>query len=204
MKPLEAARRILGIDITRDRKRGTLSLSQSGYLKKVISLFDMEGCKPVSTPIPPHFKLQAVKGNLPKEEADYMKKVPYSNAVGSLMYAMISTRPDIAYGVSLVSRFMCNPSKEHWSAVKWVLRYLKGSVNKGLVFGSNAENSSSIKGFCDSDFAADLDKRRSLSGYVFTLGGNLISWKANLQHIVALSTTEAEYVALTEAMKEAI
>ena len=91
------------------------------------------------------------------------------------MYAMISTRPDIAYGISLISRFMSNPSKEHWSVIKWVLRYLKGSIDKGLVFSSNAENSSSIKGYCDSDFATNLDKRRSLSGYIFTIGENVIS-----------------------------
>ena len=133
-----------------------------------------------------------------------MKKVPYSNTVGSLMYAMIGTRPDIAYGVSLVSRFMSNPSKEHWSVVKWVLRYLKGSIDKGLVFSSNIENFNYIQGYCDSDFAVDLDKRRSLSGYVFTIDGNVVSWKSNLQHIMGLLTTEAEYVALTEVMKEAI
>ena len=97
-----------------------------------------------------------------------MKKVPYSNAVRSLMYTMIGTRPDITYGVSLVSRFMSNPSKEHWSTVKWVIRYLKGSIDKGFVFSSNAENSNSIKGYCDFDFAADLDKRKSLSG-IFSL-----------------------------------
>lgn len=165
----------------------------------------MSDCKPVTTPIsPPHFKLNAVMGDLPKDESKYMKKVPYSNAVGSLMYAMIGTRPDIAYGVSLVSRFMSKPSKEHWSAVKWILRYLQGSVNKGLVYSSNPRESICIKGYCDSDFAADLDKRRSLTGYAFTLGGNLASWKSNLQHIVALSTIESEYIALTEAIKEAI
>lgn len=181
-----------------------LTLNQTGYIKKVIDLFQMQECKLVSIPMSPQYKLSAVKGSLPKVEEEYMKNVPYSNAVGSLMYAMICTRPDIAYGVSLVSRFMGNPSKEHWKSVKWMLRYLKGTVDKGLVFSSNTRNDSCIEGYCDSDFAADLDRRRSLTGYAFTLGGNLISWKANLQHIVALSTTEAEYVALIEAIKEAI
>ena len=133
-----------------------------------------------------------------------MKKVPYSNAVGSLMYAMIASRPDIAYGVGLVSRFMSCPSKEHWQAVKWLLRYIKGSLNKGLVYKKVELDQIEVKGYCDADYAADLDKRRSLTGYVFTLGGNLVSWKSTLQHVVALSTTEAEYIALTEAIKEAI
>ncbi|XP_073271570.1 secreted RxLR effector protein 161-like [Primulina huaijiensis] len=135
-------------------------------------------------------------------EAVYMKSVPYSNAVGSVMYSMMSTRPDIAYGLGLVSRFMSKPSREHWQAVKWLLRYLKGTSKLKLVYSSQAQSTCDIIGYCDSDFAADLDKRRSLSGYVFTFGGNVVSWKSSLQHVVALSTTEAEYISLTEAVKE--
>ena len=81
-------------------------------------MFGMQDSKPVNTPVPAHYRLSSVEGDLPKEEATYMKKVPYSNVVGSLMYAMISTRPDMAYGVSLVSRFISKPSKDHWKAVK--------------------------------------------------------------------------------------
>ena len=133
-----------------------------------------------------------------------MKKVPYSNVVGSLMYAMISTRPDLAYGVNLVSRFISKPSKDHWKVVKWLMRYIRGSMSVGLVYEPKKEGESCISGYCDSDYAADLDKRRSITGYAFTFGGNLVSWKSNLQYIVALSTTEAEYVALTEVIKEAM
>lgn len=133
-----------------------------------------------------------------------MKKVPYSNVGGSLMYAMIETRLDTAYGVSLVSRFMSKPFKKHWNVVKWLLRNLKGSMNKGLVYSSNTKGISYIEGFCDSDYTADLNKRRSLTGYVFTIGGNLVSLKSILYHIIALSTTEAEYVTLTKAIKESI
>lgn len=113
MKNLGAAKRILGIDIKRDRRKGALNLSQTGYLKKIVELFGMNNCKPVFTPILAHFKLYAVKGDLSKDEESHMKKVPYSNAVGSLMYAMIGTKPDIAYGVSLVSRFVSKPSRDH-------------------------------------------------------------------------------------------
>lgn len=114
MKNLGATKRILGIDISRNRKKGVLTLSQSGYLKKVLKLFGMSDSKPISTPILAQFKLCAIKGDLTKDEELYMSKVPYSNAVGSLMYAMIRTRPDhIAYGVKLVSRYMSKPSKEH-------------------------------------------------------------------------------------------
>ena len=113
MKDLGATKRILGIDITRDKRRETLRLSQFGYLKKVLELFGTHDSKHVNTPVPAYCILSFVKGNMLQEKATYMKKVPYSNVVVSLMYAMISTRPDLAYGVSLVSKFMSKPSKEH-------------------------------------------------------------------------------------------
>ena len=126
MKDLEAAKRILGMDIIRDRNG-----YQAGYLKKVVKIFGMNECKPVATPIPSHYRLCAIKGELSKDEQKCMKGVPYSNAVGSLMYAMIGTRPDITYGVSLVSIFMSKPSRDRWKAVKWLLRYVKGSAEVG-------------------------------------------------------------------------
>ena len=113
MKNPGIANRILGVDNKRDRIKGTLTLSQSSCLKKVMQLFDMHNCKPSTTPIHFHFKLYAMKSELSKDKEAYMKKVPYSNVVGSLMYAMIGTRLDIEYGVSLVSRFMNKPTKEH-------------------------------------------------------------------------------------------
>lgn len=115
---------------------------------------------------------------------------------------MIGTRPDVAYAIGLVSRFMSKPGEMHWEAVKWLLRYLKGSTGLNLVFTKGSDFK--VQGFCDSDHAADLDRKRSTSGYVFTVGGNTVSWKSSLQPVVALSTTEAEYIALTEAVKEAI
>ena len=130
-----------------------------------------------------------------------MSHVPYSSAVGSLMYAMVCTRPDIAYAVSVVSRYMANPGKQHWQAVKWILRYLRGTTNTCLEFGGSKEG---VNGYVDADFAGDLDRRRSTTGYVFTLGDTSISWKSVLQATVALSTTEAEYMAIAEAVKEAI
>ena len=101
-----------------------------------------------------------------------------------------------------LSRYIENPRKEHWQAVKWILRYLKGTSKLGLIFST--QSNCIVTGFCDSDYACDLDRRRSLTGYVFTLSGCAVSWKATLQSTVALSTTEAEYMALTEAAKEAI
>ncbi|GJZ37344.1 retrovirus-related pol polyprotein from transposon TNT 1-94 [Tanacetum coccineum] len=132
-----------------------------------------------------------------------MSKVPYANAVGSLKYLMVGTA-DIAYAVSVVSRYLANPGKIHWEAVKWILKYLRGTVNVGLVYGTHRGNHVDVTGFVDSDYAKDPDKGRSITGYAFLVQGCVVSWKATLQHVVALSTTEAEYMALTEAVKEAI
>ncbi|RVW23003.1 Retrovirus-related Pol polyprotein from transposon TNT 1-94 [Vitis vinifera] len=126
--------------------------------------------KPVSTPLGSHFKLSKEQSPKTEEERDHMSKVPYASAIGSLMYAMVCTRPDIAHAVGVVSRFMSKPGKQHWESVKWILRYLKGSLDTCLCF----------------------------------TGGTAISWTSNLQKIVTLSTTEAKYVAATEAGKEMI
>lgn len=117
------------------------------------------------------------------------------------MYEMVCTRPDIAHTVGVVSRYMNNPGKEHWMALKWILRYLKGTTNQVLCFGGS---NISLQGYVDADMAGDRDNRRSTTGYVFTVGGTTVSWVSKIQSVVSLSTTEAEYVAATEASKEII
>ena len=130
-----------------------------------------------------------------------MSKVPYASAIDSLMYAMVCTGPDIAHAVGVVSRFMSRPGKQHWEAVKQILRYLKGSSDTCLYFtGASLK----LQGYVDVDFAGDIDSRKSTTEFVFTLGGTAISWASNLLKIVTLSTTEVEYVAATEAGKEMI
>ena len=162
----------------------------------------MSTVKPVTISFASHFRLSIRDSSQTEEEEKYMFRVPYASAVGSIMYAMVCTRPDISQAVSVVSRYMDKPGKAHWSAVKWILRYLKGTSKLGLLF--SAQSSCTVIGYSDSDYASDLDRRRSLTGYVFTLSECAVSWKATLQSTVALSTTEAEYMALTEAAKEAI
>ena len=135
MKDLGAAKKILGMRITRDKKNHKLTLSQGEYIEKVLERFRMKNKKPVSTPLASHFKL--TKEMYPKthEEIKYMSSVPYSSAVGSLMYVMVCTRPNIAHVVGVVSRYMNNPCKENWKAVKWILRYLRGTSTHALCFG---------------------------------------------------------------------
>ncbi|KAH9762156.1 hypothetical protein KPL70_000706 [Citrus sinensis] len=203
-KITQSARKILGMEIIRNKKKGTMILSQGKYLEKVLRTFGMSNSKSVVTPLASHFKLSCFQCLSTDEERNEMTKVPYANVVGCMMYAMVLTRPDLAHVLSVVSRFMATPGKEHWKAVKWVLRYLKGTQQYGLVYGKSAGKVAGLYGYVDSDYAGDLDRKRSLTGYMFFLDGCLINWKASLQHVVALSTTEAEYTAATEAVKEAL
>ena len=123
-----------------------------------------------------------------------MAKVPYSSAVGSMMYAMVCTCTDISHAVSVVSRYMAHLGKAHWHVVKWMFRYLQGTIDTCLEFGRQEDT--------PSDYARNLDQRRSLIGYVLTIGGGVVSWKATLQPTITLSTIEAEFMAITEAIKE--
>ncbi|CAM8987567.1 unnamed protein product [Rhodiola kirilowii] len=202
MKDLGEAKQILGMRIERDRKAGKLHLSQAEYIKKILERFSIQDAKPAKIPLGNQITLSIRDSPKDQEERDYMQKTSYASAIGSLMYAMVCTRPDIAHVVGVVSRFMGNPGKKHWEAVNWILRYLKGTTEYALCFeGKKVE----LVGYVDADLASnDIDKRRSTTGYVFTLGGTAISWASKLQKIVSLSTAEAEYVAVTEASKEMV
>jgi hypothetical protein len=161
----------------------------------------MSDAKAVSTPMASRFRLSKDQSPMTEEEEGFMAKVPYASTIGSLMYAMVCTRLDIAHAVGAVSRFMTNPGKQHWEAVKWMLRYLRGTTDKCLCFRKGELR---LQGFADADFAGEVDHWRSTTGYVFTLGTTAVSWVSQIQKIVALSTTEAEYVAVTKASKEMI
>jgi hypothetical protein len=199
MKDLGSAKNLLGMQIVRDRDAKKLWLSQEKYIEKVLERFQMNKAKSVSTPLALHFKLSSSQCPSNDEEKEDMQRVPYASAVGSLMYAMVCTRPDIAHAVSVVSRFQSNPGREHWNAVKWVLRYLRGISSLKLCFGTGK---SELCGYTDSDMAGDFDSRKSTSGYMITFAGGAVAWQSKLQKCVALSTTEAEYIAATEACKE--
>ncbi|GJW44925.1 hypothetical protein Tco_0073724 [Tanacetum coccineum] len=119
-----------------------------------------------------------------------MSKVPYANDVGSLMYLMVCTTPDIAYVVSIMSKYLANPVKNHWEAVKWILKYLKGTADVGLVYGRDQEKHADVDGFVDADYAKDPDKDKSITGYVFMvmavfiwLKGLLIELGVNLRSV---------------------
>lgn len=201
MKDLGPANKILGMQIHRDKNNRKIWLSQENYLNKILRRFNMQDCKPISTPLPVNFKLSSSMSPSNEVERREMSRVPYASAVGSLMFAMICTRPDIAQAVGAVSRYMANPGREHWNTVKRILRYIKGTSNVALCYGGSELT---VRGYVDSDFAGDLDKSKSTTGYVYTLAGGAVSWMSKLQKVVALSTTEAEYMAATQACKESI
>ena len=166
----------------------------------------MHDSKPVKVPIPVGVSLFAEQCPKTQEEEEDMSCVPYASAVGSLMYAMVCTRPDIAHAVGVLSRFMSKPGKEHWTAVKRVFRYLRGTSDYGLCYQGRPglDKVLDIRGFVDVDWVGDLDQRRSTSGYVFNLFGGAVSWISKKQSVVALSTTETEYMVATHASKEAV
>ena len=186
----------LGWEIIMDPESQILGISQTKYIKEVLSRFGMEESKPCKTPAETTLKLK-------REDESKSITCPYKEAIGSLMFASIGTRPDITAAVGIVSRFQVNPQLTHWTAVKRILRYLKGTSEMGITFRKTADKLT-LTGYADADWAGDLDDRKSTSGYVFMLGGGPISWKSRKQQSVALSSTEAEYLAMSDATTEAI
>ena len=200
MKDLGKLRFCLGIEIVWNND-GSCNLQQRQYLLDVLERFKMTDCKPVSTPLQLGVKLSKSMCATSKKDRDDMADVPYRSAVGSLIYLVTGTRPDIAVAVGEVSKYLENPGRLHWAAVKRILRYLKGTIEMSLRL---KPESTEVTGFCDADWAGDIDTRRSTTGYIFKFGGSPICWKSKRQPTVALSTAEAEYMSLAHAAQTAI
>ncbi|XP_070004356.1 secreted RxLR effector protein 161-like [Nicotiana sylvestris] len=147
-----------------------------------------------STLLESHLNLSRDQSPKTNEERKYMPKVPYASTVGSLMYVMVCTRPDIAHAVRVISRYMSDLGKEHWESVKWILLYLKSTTGTTLCF---KKSNIILQGFADANLGRDLDSQKSTTGYVFTLGGTAVSWTFRLHKSVALSTIEVEYMAIS-------
>ena len=192
--------RFLGLTIKRDRNTRTLSLSQSDFVDDLVTRFKMESCHPNVIPAEPGLHLSSAMAPKNKEEEEQMKEVSYQSAVGALLYLSTTTRPDISYAVSKVARFNQNPGPQHWIAVKRIIRYLAGTKDYGIIFSSKKEQGA--LGFTDADYGGDHDDRKSTSGCIFLLNGGPISWFSRKQECTATSTTEAEFVAGSEAAKE--
>jgi len=195
MKDLGKLNYFLGIDF--HQNEGYVKMSQKRYILKVLERFNMSDCKPRSTPCE-----QKLDHNSDDDPVDPKR---YREAVGSLIYLMTCTRPDLSWTVSKLSQYLSNPNEQHWSTVKHVMRYLKGTIDSELCYKKSEENLKLVA-YSDADWASDLNDRRSTTGYCFSLtqNGPLISWKSKKQSTVALSTCEAEYMALAATTQESM
>lgn len=184
----------LGIEVKQGD--GHITLCQSSYAKKILEAAGMDSCNPCHTPMENRLKLGKLK------EGEAVDPSRYRSLIGSLRY-LVNTRPDLAYPVGIVSRFMEKPGKEHWAAVKQILRYVKGTVGYGCVYKAGSGEAELI-GYSDSDLAGDIDDRKSTSGFVFLLGSSVVTWASQKQKIMALSSCEEEYIAAATAACKAV
>jgi len=192
---------LLRMEIIRNRSERRLALSQRQYIIDMLERYKLTDCKAVSTPMDPGVNLTVDMGATTPEDVEFMRSVPYLNAVGALMYLAQCTRPDIAYAVGVLARFSMNPGIAHWKAVKHLFRYLQGTKDLALVYKPDT-STGLFTTFSDANHGGCKDSGRSTGGYVVSLGSAAISWSSKLQPVVALSTTEAEYIAAVEAGKE--
>ena len=201
MKDLGELQYCLGIRIQR-QPNGSITLNQSKYIEDVVARFGLQAAH--SEPTPMEQGLHLSKSMSPKTPSEIEKcsKFPYREIVGSLMYLMVSTRPDIAYAVGQLAMFLNCSGPQHHAAATRLLRYVKGS--KSLCLTYSPGKSLQVFGYSDADWAACVDTRRSMTAYIFFAAGGPISWKSKIQPTVALSSTEAEYMALTAAAQEAM
>jgi len=183
----------LGVEVIQDDKG--IFISQQKYAEETLKKYGMEGCNAVRIPIVPGQRLTK------KGAGEAADSTNFKQLVGSLRY-LTATRPDLIYSVNLVSRYMENPSEQHMRAAKRILRYVQGTVGYGIRY--KQRGGQDLVGFVDSDYAGDVDDRKSTSGYVFLLGGGAVSWASKKQPIVTLSTTEAEYVAAAYGACQAV
>lgn len=188
---IEPAENYIGFEITQNDD-GSISIGQSAYIRNILRRFNMEECKAVSVPMQPGNTLEPV---------DECASVPYRELIGSLIFLATTARPDITFAVSYLSRFMSRFNEEHWNAAKYILRYLNGTIDLGITYAPGPLN---MIGYVDADYAGDKSDFKSTSGYAFNINGSAISWASQKQPIIALSSTEAEYIALCAAATESI
>jgi len=195
----------LGIQVHHHRQRRIVSLNQTHFIDQILRRFGFEDAKPVTTPLDISVKLTQTQDNESPADQTLFRQI-----LGSVMYLMLGTRPDLAAAISIISQFAAHPSSTHLQAAKRILRYLKGTKDLQLYLGSTDDqdqgHGKNIKlyGYSDADWGGDISTRKSTSGYVFYASGGVVSWSSKKQSSVALSSTEAEYMALTQAAKEAI
>lgn len=200
MKYLGVASKILGMRVTVEKD--SIKLDQEKHVTEILVKFGMQNCHAVSTPMEIGKKISKEMSPKTPEEREEMKNIPYREAIGCLQFLCQVTRPDITFAVNLFSRYCNDPGPQHWAGVKRIIRYLKGTAKLGLRYQRSADTETI--GYCDADWAGDVDGARSSTGYVFLRNETAISWATRKQPTVALSTTEAEHMSMVGATQEAI
>ena len=186
----------LGFQIIRNRQKRTMVLHQFPYIQKVLKRFQMENVKHVQTPLPAGY--QPTKAPV-DYNASAEDRQAYQSIIGSLLYVMLGTCPDISYAVIRMSQYMSNPTQEHIQKACHIVKYLESTSNLALSFSGGE---SSLDSFCDSDWAGDKDTMHSTSSYAIFLGKDLVSWRSHRQPTVALSSTEAEYMSMCDCAQQ--
>lgn len=186
----------LGIEIERDGVTGPIKICQPQYIKELLKEYGMQDCKPVATPLEANHQVICNDDN-----CESIDPQDYQSIIGALMYLAITTRPDIQHSVAKLAQRNSNPHAEHMQAAKRILRYLRGTINLKMVYQADKGKA---EGFVDADWGGNALDRKSYTGFMFFVGGSLVSWESRKQSCVALSSTEAEYMAMSDAAKEAI
>jgi hypothetical protein len=198
---------ILGLLVTQDRVNRHIYLNQTGYIETILKRFGMAESTPVNIPLATNHNLSLEQCPKNAEELEayqkYLKGINYLSMVGSLLYAT-QTRPDIQYAVGIVAQYAANPGITHLATCKRILHYLKGTKDFSLMLGTLNHGGIRLVGWSDANWAGDSDDRKSVSGYSFDVDGGTVSWSSKKQRVVATSTVEAEYIASSNATKEAI
>lgn len=197
MKDLGPASDFIALSINRDRARRLLWIHQSNYIRGFLEFFQMSTAKGMRTPLPPGLHLQKFDGEATAETRRW-----YQSVVGSILYAMIGTRPDVAYAVIRLSQYNSNPGPEHVTAVRHLMKYMVGTQDYALVFDGNMGDR--LIGYSDADYGENRDHRHSITGNLFYLAGAAVTWTSKEQKSVALSSAESEYYALTNAAKQCL
>ncbi|GKC03745.1 retrotransposon protein, putative, ty1-copia subclass [Tanacetum coccineum] len=204
MKYLGEETFIIGIKIYRDMSKRLIRLGQNAYMDKILKRYKLDNSKCGHIPMQERLDLNKTQGASTPKEVKRMQNVPYASAVGSIMYAVRCTRPDVAFTQNITSRFQQNPGELHWTAVKNILKYLRNTKDMFLVYGGNPKAELRVDCYCDAGFETDRDDTKSQTGYVFILNGGAVDWKSSKQSTTAMSATEAEYIAASEAAMEAV
>jgi len=189
--------KIVGIEISQDREKKSITIKQSTYIDAILKKYGMDDVNPVKTPMDTSLVLE------PGESEAGNRSNNYASLIGSLMYAAVATRPDIAYAVNRLASFTANPTLSHWNAAKRIMRYLKGTINYGITYSKIEDLNDYVHGYSDASFANYHD-RTSVSGYNFMKAEGAITWGSKKQNTVSLSSTEAEYICMSDAARDAL